>query len=55
MEQLLMLPEILEVVFSHLNGKSLVLAEQVCKLWREVAQNITKVCISHNEKMFIII
>ncbi|XP_069696936.1 uncharacterized protein [Periplaneta americana] len=35
-------PEVLEVVFSHLDGKSLARCEQVCKLWNELVQRISQ-------------
>jgi hypothetical protein len=36
--------EVMEVIFSHVDGKSLARCEQVCKLWKEVVQILSKVC-----------
>lgn len=34
--------EVMEVIFSHIDGKSLARCEQVCKLWKEVVQSLSK-------------
>jgi hypothetical protein len=36
-------PEVMEVIFSHVNGKSLARCEQVCKLWKELVQALSQV------------
>jgi hypothetical protein len=36
-------PEVMEVIFSHVNGKSLARCEQVCKLWKELVQSLSQV------------
>jgi hypothetical protein len=36
-------PEVLEVIYSHVNGKSLARCEQVCKLWKELIQTLSQV------------
>jgi len=36
-------PDVLEVIFSHVNGKSLARCEQVCKLWKELVQKLSQV------------
>ena len=36
-------PEVMEVIFSHVNGKSLARCEQVCKLWKELVQTLSQV------------
>lgn len=35
--------EVMEVIFSHINGKLLARCEQVCKLWKDVVQGLSKV------------
>jgi len=35
--------DVMEVIFSHVNGKSLARCEQVCKLWKELVQNLSQV------------
>jgi hypothetical protein len=35
--------DVMEVIFSHVDGKSLAHCEQVCKLWKEVVENLSKV------------
>jgi len=36
-------PDVMEVIFSHVNGKSLARCEQVCKLWKELVQKLSQV------------
>jgi hypothetical protein len=36
-------PDVMEVIFSHVNGKSLARCEQVCKLWKELVQTLSQV------------
>lgn len=36
-------PDVLELIFSHANGKSLARCEQVCKLWKELVQKLSQV------------
>jgi hypothetical protein len=35
--------EVMEVIFSYINGKSLARCEEVCKLWKEVVQSLSRV------------
>jgi hypothetical protein len=35
--------EVMEVIFSHIDGKSLARCEEVCRLWKEVVQSLSKV------------
>lgn len=36
-------PDVMEVIFLHVTGKSLARCEQVCKLWKEVVQKLSQV------------
>lgn len=36
-------PDVMEVIFSQVNGKSLARCEQVCKLWKELVQKLSQV------------
>jgi len=36
-------PQVMEVIFSHVDGKSLARCEQVCKLWKEFVQRLSQV------------
>ena len=36
-------PDVMEIIFSHVNGKCLARCEQVCKLWKELVQKLSQV------------
>jgi hypothetical protein len=36
-------PDVMEVIFSHVDGKTLARCEQVCKLWKELVQKLSQV------------
>jgi hypothetical protein len=36
-------PDVMELIFSHVNGKTLARCEQVCKLWKELIQKLSQV------------
>lgn len=36
-------PQVMEVILSYTDGKSLARSEQVCKLWRELVQSLSQV------------
>jgi hypothetical protein len=36
-------PDVMELIFSQANGKSLARCEQVCKLWKEIIQKLSQV------------
>jgi hypothetical protein len=36
-------PHVMEVILSHVDGKSLARCEQVCKLWNELVRSLSQV------------
>lgn len=42
-------PQVVEVILSHVDGKSLARCEQVCKFWKELVRSLSEVHESLNQ------